>query len=160
MNQILQSYGSGELWLAEVPAPALRVGGAIVRSALSYVPFLHVQQPLGVVDHAVIWQLRAPRVALAALVGGMLAVAGTSYQGVFRNPLCDPYLLGVAGGAGLGATLAIVYASAAATGSTWTVPLAAFAGAIAAVVVTYLKGVLDRVKWIKKRYPAVQVVGG
>ena len=72
--------------------------------------------------------------------GGMLAVAGASYQGVFRNPLCDPYLLGVAGGAGLGATLAIVYASAAATGSTWTVPLAAFAGAILAVVITYALG--------------------
>jgi cobalamin transport system permease protein len=112
--------------------------GEILRSVLSYVPFLHVEQPLGAVDHAVLWQLRAPRVVLAALVGGMLA--GASYQGVFRNPLCDPYLLGVAGGAGLGATLAIVYASAAATGSTWTVPLAAFAGAIAAVVVTYALG--------------------
>jgi iron complex transport system permease protein len=59
---------------------------------------------------------------------------------VFRNPLCDPYLLGVAGGAGLGATLAIVYATAAATGSNYTVPLAAFAGAILAVVVTYALG--------------------
>jgi iron complex transport system permease protein len=77
---------------------------------------------------------------LAALVGGMLAVAGASYQGVFRNPLCDPYLLGVAGGAGLGATLAIVYATAATAGSNWAVPLAAFAGAILAVVVTYALG--------------------
>jgi iron complex transport system permease protein len=114
--------------------------GDIIRSALSYVPFLHVHQPLGAVDRAVLWQLRAPRVVLAALVGGMLAVAGASYQGVFRNPLADPYLLGVAGGAGLGATLAIVYASAAAAGTNWTVPLAAFAGAIAAVIATYVLG--------------------
>jgi iron complex transport system permease protein len=114
--------------------------GEIIRSALSYVPFLHVHQPLGAVDRAVLWQLRAPRVVLAALVGGMLAVAGASYQGVFRNPLADPYLLGVAGGAGLGATLAIVYASAAAAGTNWTVPLAAFAGAIAAVIATYVLG--------------------
>src|SRR5205085_10143306 len=57
--------------------------GSIVRSALSYVPGLHVHQPLDAVDRAVIWQLRAPRVALAALVGGMLAIAGASYQGVF-----------------------------------------------------------------------------
>src|SRR4029077_19030430 len=114
--------------------------GEIMRSALSYVPFLHVHQPLGAVDRAILWQLRAPRVVLAALVGGMLAVAGASYQGVFRNPLCDPYLLGVAGGAGLGATLAIVYATAAATGSNYTVPLAAFGGAIAAVAVTYALG--------------------
>ncbi len=50
-----------------------------------------------------------PRVMLAALVGAMLAVAGATYQGVFRNPLADPYLLGVAAGAGLGATIAIAY---------------------------------------------------
>jgi iron complex transport system permease protein len=113
--------------------------GSILRSALAYVPFLHVHQPLGAVDRAVLWQLRAPRVALAALVGGMLAVAGASYQGVFRNPLCDPYLLGVAGGAGLGATLAIIYGSAARAGS-WLVPLAAFVGAIVAVLATYVLG--------------------
>jgi iron complex transport system permease protein len=113
--------------------------GSIVRSALSYVPLLHVHQPLDVVGRAVLWQVRAPRVALGALVGGMLAVAGASYQGVFRNPLCDPYLLGVAGGAGLGATLAIVYGSAS-TAESWLVPVAAFAGAIGAVVVTYALG--------------------
>jgi iron complex transport system permease protein len=113
--------------------------GSIVRSALSYVPLLHVHQPLDAVDRAVLWQLRAPRVVLAALVGGMLAIAGSSYQGVFRNPLADPYLLGVAGGAGLGATFAIVY-GASASGPRWTVPLAAFAGAVAAVAATYALG--------------------
>jgi iron complex transport system permease protein len=113
--------------------------GSIVESALSAVPFLHVRSPLDAVEHAVLWQLRAPRVVLAALVGGMLAVAGASYQGVFRNPLCDPYLLGVAGGAGLGATLAIVYGGMSA-GTGWLVPLAAFGGAIAAVVATYALG--------------------
>ncbi|HJQ74892.1 MAG TPA: iron ABC transporter permease [Gaiellaceae bacterium] len=113
--------------------------GSILESALSHVPFLHVHQPLDAVDRAVLWQLRAPRVVLAALVGGMLAIAGSAYQGVFRNPLADPYLLGVAGGAGLGATLAIVY-GATATGPRWTVPLAAFAGAVAAVVATYVLG--------------------
>ena len=112
--------------------------GAILRSALSYVPGLDVRDTLAGSDHGILWQLRAPRVALAALVGGMLAIAGASYQGVFRNPLCDPYLLGVAGGAGLGATLAIVYASTA--GTSWAVPLASFCGAIAAVVVTYALG--------------------
>jgi iron complex transport system permease protein len=113
--------------------------GSIVRSALSYVPLLHVHQPLGTPDRGILWQVRAPEVALAALVGGMLAVAGSAYQGVFRNPLADPYLLGVAGGAGLGATIAIVYGATAA-GPRWTVPLAAFAGAIAAVCATYALG--------------------
>jgi len=118
----------------------VRIGpGSIVESVLSPIPFLHVHSPLDAVEHAVLWQLRAPRVVLAALVGGMLAVAGSAYQGVFRNPLADPYLLGVAGGAGLGATLAIVY-GVASTGTDAIVPLAAFAGAIAAVVVTYALG--------------------
>jgi iron complex transport system permease protein len=103
------------------------------------VPLLHVHSPLGAVQEAVLWQLRAPRVVLAALVGGMLAIAGSAYQGVFRNPLADPYLLGVAAGAGLGATLAIAY-GAVAHGSSPVVPLAAFAGAIMAVVFTYALG--------------------
>jgi len=89
--------------------PAGIGAGAIVESTLSSLPFLHVHSPLDAFEHAVLWQVRAPRVALAALVGGMLAVSGSAYQGVFRNPLADPYLLGVAGGAGLGATLAIVF---------------------------------------------------
>jgi iron complex transport system permease protein len=73
---------------------------------------------------------------LAALVGGMLAVAGATYQGVFHNPLADPYLLGVAAGAGLGATLAIAYLPNALAGRQ-VLPFAAFAGAAVAVVLAY-----------------------
>jgi iron complex transport system permease protein len=111
---------------------------AIVESALSHVPFLHVTSPLGTVQEAVLWQLRAPRIVLAGLVGGMLAVAGSAYQGVFRNPLADPYLLGVAAGAGLGATIAIAYGSVSSTGQ--LVPVAAFGGATVAVVCAYALG--------------------
>jgi iron complex transport system permease protein len=82
-------------------------------------------------------QLRAPRVVLAALVGGMLAIAGSAYQGVFRNPLADPYLLGVAAGAGLGATLVIAFGH---VHSSELVPVAAFAGATVAVVLAYVLG--------------------
>lgn len=110
----------------------------ILESALSHVPFLDVHSHLGTVDSAIVWQLRAPRVVLAALVGGMLAVAGSTYQGVFRNPLADPYLLGVAAGAGLGATLAIAYISAG--GSTPLLPIAAFAGAVVGVALAYALG--------------------
>jgi len=85
-------------------------------------------------DEAVLWELRGPRVALGALVGGTLAVAGGAYQAVFRNPLADPYLLGAAAGAGLGATAAIVYAGSV------PLPLAAFAGATAAVGGAYVLG--------------------
>src|SRR5579864_2008670 len=131
-------------------APRVEARGVGLRVVLVTVGFLLAALVVGLavgpagfgfaVGHDVLWDIRAPRVALAALVGGMLAIAGASYQGVFRNPLCDPYLLGVAGGAGLGATLAIVYASATAAGSNWTVPLAAFGGAIAAVAATYVLG--------------------
>jgi iron complex transport system permease protein len=112
--------------------------GPIVRSALSHIPFLHVHSPLGPVQEAVLWQLRAPRVVLAGLVGGMLALAGSAYQGVFRNPLADPYLLGVAAGAGLGATTAIAYGHVGTSGQ--IVPVAAFAGATVAVVCAYALG--------------------
>lgn len=89
----------------------------------------------------IIWNIRLPRVVLAGIVGSMLSLAGASYQGVFRNPLVDPYLLGAAAGAGLGATL--VFAFGRTTTSQWLVdplPLAAFVGALAAVLVTYLVG--------------------
>jgi iron complex transport system permease protein len=129
-------------------APRVEARGVSLRAGLVTAGFLVVAVVVGLavgpthigfgVDYNILWLIRAPRVALAGLVGGMLAIAGASYQGVFRNPLCDPYLLGVAGGAGLGATLAIVYASTA--GESWAVPLAAFVGAIGAVVVTYALG--------------------
>src|SRR5512132_2051494 len=108
------------------------IGGiAILESALSHVPFVDVHSPLSSVQEAILWQLRAPRVVLAALVGGMLAVAGSASPGVFRAPLADPYLLGVAAGAGLGATLSIAFGF---TGATRQVlPLAAFAGGTVAV---------------------------
>src|SRR5207237_8101906 len=79
------------------------------------------------------WQRRLPRVVLGPLVGGMLATAGAAYQGVFRNPLADPYLLGAAAGANLGATLAIAYGPGASAIGVNVVPIAAFAGAASGV---------------------------
>lgn len=88
-------------------------------------------------DAAIIWQLRLPRVLLALVVGSMLASAGCAYQGTFRNPLADPYLLGVSAGAGLGATIAIFYSD---NGPRLLLPIAAFVGALGAVVLTYTLG--------------------
>jgi len=88
-----------------------------------------------------IWNVRMPRVVLAGLVGAMLSVAGASYQGAFRNPLADPYLLGVAAGSGLGAT--IVFVTGRASTAEWIIdplPLASFVGGLLAVFVTYLVG--------------------
>ncbi len=97
-------------------------------------PLVDVESGLSERQAAVLWQLRVPRVALGAMVGGSLAIAGGAYQGVFRNPLADPYLLGVAAGAGLGATLAIAMGVG---GSSPLLPLAAFTGGVVAVVITY-----------------------
>jgi iron complex transport system permease protein len=92
---------------------------------------------LDTIQRAVLFDLRLPRVLVGALVGGLLACAGAGYQGVFRNPMADPYLLGAAAGAGLGATIVVVWIPA---GSTLTVPLAAFAGAIGGVALAYVLG--------------------
>jgi len=101
----------------------------------------HVHSGLNLRERNIVWQLRMPRVVLAGLVGAMLALAGASYQGVFRNPLVDPYLLGSAAGAGLGATIAIAYMRG--IRASWPVDpivVLGFAGAIVAVVATYLVG--------------------
>ncbi|WP_460370542.1 FecCD family ABC transporter permease, partial [Actinocorallia lasiicapitis] len=85
-------------------------------------------------ERGLLFELRMPRVLMGAAVGGLLAIAGAGYQGVLRNPLADPYLLGAAAGAGLGATLVIVYAP---VDPDLGVPLAAFCGALLGVFLAY-----------------------
>ena len=80
----------------------------ILFEILDRIPGISIDSGLSQVEAAIIWDVRLPRIVLGLIVGGLLAIAGASYQGVFRNPLADPYLLGVAAGAGLGATVAIV----------------------------------------------------
>src|SRR5213596_1708942 len=86
----------------------------------------------------IVRDLRLPRAVLAFLVGGSLGVAGASLQALVRNPLADPYLLGLSGGAGLGAVSAIALHL---TGP-WALPLAAFAGALAALALVYRLGLI------------------
>ena len=109
----------------------------IVGDALSHLGWGH--STLTSLQSTIVWQLRAPRMVLGLLAGAMLAVAGGTYQGVFRNPLADPYLLGVAAGAGLGATLAIVNIGNGTSVPAWT-PLLAFLGALVAVGATWVIG--------------------
>ena len=113
--------------------------GDIVRSMGERFRVPGVATSLTPVEETILWELRVPRVILAALVGGTLALAGATYQGVFRNPLADPYLLGVASGAGLGATLAIVYLPNELRGQQ-ALPPAAFLGGLVAVVLAYAVG--------------------
>ena len=80
--------------------------------------------------------LRLPRIVLALIVGAALSTAGASFQGIFRNPLAEPYLLGVSAGAGLGATIAIVWKPLTSLGI-YTLPLLAFVGATLAAFLVY-----------------------
>lgn len=105
---------------------------------LDRVPGISVDSGLTTLEANIVWEIRLPRVVLGLLVGGLLSISGASYQGVFRNPLVDPYLLGVAAGAGLGATLALVSGVGDGTGAFDAVPLAAFMGGLLAVAATYL----------------------
>jgi len=110
--------------------------GTVLRALVGRLPFVHLHPAVSQINNAIIWQVRMPRVVLGGIVGAMLAGGGAAYQGLFRNPLADPYLLGVAAGSGLGATIAIVGGASVHL----LLPIAAFAGAAGAVALTYLIG--------------------
>ena len=131
---------AGAALAAVLAGPVRLAPGAVLLELAGRLPLVATHSGLTSQEVAILWQLRLPRVVLGGLVGAMLALAGAAYQGVFRNPLADPYLLGAAAGAGLGATLAIAYGP---DTSGWPVdllPLAAFAGAITGVVAAYALG--------------------
>ncbi|MGI8647093.1 MAG: ABC transporter permease [Acidimicrobiales bacterium] len=131
LGAIVVGVMSGSVWFAP---------HRVLLTLLDSLPGVHLETGLAPIDQAILTQLRLPRVMLAALVGAALALGGASYQGVFRNPLVDPYLLGSAAGAGLGATLAISYAPASTVIGVPIVPLAAFVGALFGVTLAYLLG--------------------
>ena len=113
----------------------------------------HVGGPAGAVSAAedqIVWTVRLPRTLLAILVGAALAVAGTVIQAVVRNPLGDPYLIGIVPGAGLGAVIVIVLGAGAVGGLSITA--AAFIGAMAAFIATFALGRQQG------RWPAVRLV--
>ena len=117
-------------------AAAMLAGVAVGNEAL---PFSSIWRTLlglgGAVDErhrTILLELRLPGVALMAVTGAALGAAGCAYQGLFRNPLADPYIIGVAAGAGLGATGAIALGLDRAVGA-WVLPVAAFIGGSASV---------------------------
>jgi iron complex transport system permease protein len=121
-----------------------------------HLPLVHLRSGLSARQSSIIWELRLPRVVLGVLVGAMLASSGAAYQGVFRNPLADPYLLGAAAGAGLGVTLVIVSGHPPSGGLLDPVPLAAFAGALGAAFLAYAIGAAGG----RVRTPATLLLAG
>lgn len=88
-------------------------------------------------EEAIIWDIRLPRVLTAVIVGAALSAAGLIFQGLLRNPMADPYIIGTSGGAALGATIAMLLPF----GGTWLgftpIPVFAFVGALLAVIAVY-----------------------
>lgn len=118
-------------WVALGAAAALALVASVVLGPAAV--------PLGELTQSdIVWSLRAPRAVLAFLVGGSLGVAGAGLQALVRNPLADPFLLGLSGGAGLGAVLAL----ATHLSGPWALPLAAFAGALGALALVYRLGLV------------------
>jgi iron complex transport system permease protein len=85
--------------------------------------------------HYIVMELRLPRAILGILVGGGLALAGAVFQALLRNPLAEPYILGISGGAAMGAVLVLTLGLTAA--GSWALPAAAFAGALLAIVLVF-----------------------
>jgi iron complex transport system permease protein len=136
--QVLAAFAVlvGALLLGVLIGPVAISPIDVLQEILDRLPFVSVDSGLDRRMAAIVWDIRLPRVLLGGLVGATLAAAGGAYQGVFRNPLADPYLLGVAAGAGLGATLMI----SAGGDADALIPVAAFVGAVVAVVLTYVLG--------------------
>ena len=127
--------------LGAMIGPAGPVWWRVPLALLDHLPLVSIDSGVSDREWSIIWDIRMPRVVLAGLVGAMLSVGGASYQGVFRNPLVDPYLLGAAAGAGLGATLMIaIWHDAGAGWPIDPVPAVAFVFALGAVAITYLVG--------------------
>lgn len=113
---------------------SVTIGPVALNAADIFKTLLGQSSNLNEQERLLLLEIRLPRVALAVLVGSALATSGAVYQTVFRNPLADPYLLGAAAGAGLGATIAFTSTQNEFSAS---LPLFAFLGGILAVIATF-----------------------
>ncbi len=134
--------------------PAGLDAGGVLAALLDGLPFVELESSLSERELTILWEIRLPRTVMGAAVGATLASAGAAYQGVFRNPLADPYLLGVAAGAGLGATVAILLRARG-----YSIPLAplAFLGAVLGVGLSYG---LSRTRGTERRSATTLVLAG
>jgi iron complex transport system permease protein len=101
-------------------------------------PLVDIPQTWSDNTATIVLDIRLPRIILAGLVGAALAIAGATYQGLFRNPLADPYLIGVAQGASLGAVIGFLLPAAWSMSGIGVIPVFAFTGAIVSTIIVYL----------------------
>lgn len=104
---------------------------------ISKLPFIDITPAWTDAMETIVLEIRLPRVLLAGLVGAALSIAGATYQGLFRNPLADPYLIGVAQGAALGAVIGFLLPVSLLGTSIGLIPVLAFAGALLSIAVVY-----------------------
>ncbi len=119
--------------VGSVDIPFLATSGIL----LSRLPFVDITHAATSAWETIVLEIRLPRVILAGIVGAALALAGATYPGLFRNPLADPYLIGVAQGAALGAVIGFLLPVSLVGSGIGTVPLLAFSGALISVAVVY-----------------------
>ena len=120
--------------VGSVKIPLLTTGTIL----LSKLPLVEIAPEWASTVETIVIDIRLPRVLLAGLVGAALAAAGATYQGLFRNPLADPYLIGVAQGAALGAVIGFLLPSGWHALGFGIIPLLAFTGALISTTVVYL----------------------
>jgi iron complex transport system permease protein len=109
----------------------------IIKMTLNKIHFSNFQATWQPADETIIFQIRLVRVIGAALVGAALATAGVLFQGLLRNPMADPYITGTSGGAALGATIAMMLPLGLAFSGFGLIPIAAFCGALATILIVY-----------------------
>ncbi len=117
--------------------------GTILGILAEQIPGLAIQQAWPDSSTAIVWLVRLPHTLLIAITGAALAASGAAYQGLFRNPLADPYLIGVASGAGLGAVAAMALRGTGDLFGYYLIPIGAFLGALITVLAVYTLARVD-----------------
>ncbi len=125
---LIFSVGLGAVYIAPLE---------VIRILLSRLPMIQFTRDWQETSEIILFNIRLPRTLLIALTGAALGGSGAAYQGLFRNPLADPYLIGIASGAGLGAVIAMSIEFPTTLLGLFTVPIAAFVGALITVAFVY-----------------------
>lgn len=112
---------------------SFRIVGCKIPIIRNYIDISHIKKS----HQIIIWSIRLPRVLLGVLVGASLSTAGAAFQGIFQNPMADPYVMGISSGAALGATIAIILRINISFLNIPAISICAFVGAIIAVFTVY-----------------------